>query len=261
MNIMKVIRVQCFQNLSNYRKPTSFLIKETYPLPPYSTVLGMIHAACGFTEYHPMKLSIQGTNKGTVPDLYTRYSFAFDVRYEEGRHQICVPGVNTDYGVYKGIAYTELICENHMVFHILPREDDFDRVLQGLRFPQRYVSLGRYEDILDIEAVECVDLHIAMEDVSAANDMYIPLVNVRTREEENQFDLEQGNLGDVVFKVEVQLGEATIYMLNKEYEITKEGLRRWKKEGGKIQTYYVPKGQTLTHGLYDAEHKESVVLI
>ena len=66
---MKVIRVQCFQNLANYRKPTSFLIKETYPLPPYSTVLGMIHAACGFTEYHPMKLSIQGTNKGTLPDL------------------------------------------------------------------------------------------------------------------------------------------------------------------------------------------------
>ena len=43
----KAIRLQCFQNLVNYRKPSSFIIKETFPLPPYSTVLGMIHAACG----------------------------------------------------------------------------------------------------------------------------------------------------------------------------------------------------------------------
>ena len=47
MRIMeKAIRLQCFQNLANYRKPSSFIIKETFPLPPYSTVLGMIHAAC-----------------------------------------------------------------------------------------------------------------------------------------------------------------------------------------------------------------------
>ena len=64
----KAIRLQCFQNLVNYRKPSSFIIKETFPLPPYSTVLGMIHAACGYTEFHPMKLCIQGTNCGTVSE-------------------------------------------------------------------------------------------------------------------------------------------------------------------------------------------------
>ena len=66
---MRAIRIQCFQNLVNYRKPTSFLIKETYPLPPYSTVIGMVHAACGFEQYHPMQVSIQGTNRGTISDL------------------------------------------------------------------------------------------------------------------------------------------------------------------------------------------------
>lgn len=62
MLIMKAIRVECFQNLVNYRKPSSFIIKETFPLPPYSTVLGMIHAACGFTTFHPMELSIIRNN-------------------------------------------------------------------------------------------------------------------------------------------------------------------------------------------------------
>ena len=78
---MRAIRIQCFQNLANYRKPSSLIIKETYPLPPYSTVIGMVHRACDFKEYHPMNVSIQGTNKGTISDLYTRYSFSFGTIY------------------------------------------------------------------------------------------------------------------------------------------------------------------------------------
>ena len=46
---MRAIRIQCFQNLVNYRKPTSFLIKETYPLPPYSTVIGMVKSIVSVT--------------------------------------------------------------------------------------------------------------------------------------------------------------------------------------------------------------------
>ena len=76
----KAIRVQCFQNLVNYRKPSSFIIKETFPLPPYSTVLGMIHAACGYQEFHPMKLCIQG------------FIASHHAGANEGqRHIICIP--------------------------------------------------------------------------------------------------------------------------------------------------------------------------
>ena len=141
----KAIRLQCFQNLVNYRKPSSFIIKETFPLPPYSTVLGMIHAACGYTEFHPMKLCIQGTNSGTVSELYTRYSFSAGAKFEEGRHQICIED-DEKYGIFRGIANVELICENHMVIHIVPNEKDFDTVYRSLKNPPRYLSLGRYED-------------------------------------------------------------------------------------------------------------------
>lgn len=217
----KVIRLQCFQNLANYRKPSSFIIKETYPLPPYSTVLGMIHAACGFQEYHPMQLSIQGTNKGTISELYTRYSFSAGGKYEEGRHQICIEEGNERYGIFKGIANVELVCENHMVIHILPEPDDFDLVYQSLKHPKRYLSLGRYEDILDIERVDIVNISLE-EEVEFTMDMYVP---VDTDGIENRM--------------------ATIYTLTKEYEITKQGFRRWKKNGGRIKTYYLPSDTTL----------------
>ena len=166
----KAIRVECFQNLVNYRKPSSFIIKESFPLPPYSTVLGMIHTACGYTEFHPMKISIQGRNAGSISELYTRYSFSFDTKYESVRHQLCIQDKDKTYGAFKGIAHVELLCNNEMILHIVPSEDDFDRVYWSLNNPPVYLALGRHEDILDIRKVEIVELR-EEEEVTANYDI------------------------------------------------------------------------------------------
>lgn len=243
MLIMKAIRVECFQNLVNYRKPSSFIIKETFPLPPYSTALGMIHAACGFTTFHPMELSIQGNNKGTISELYTRYSFSSGVKYEEGRHQLCVHD-KEDYGIFKGIANVELICENHMIIHILPSEEDFDTVYQSLLNPPQYLSLGRYEDLLDIKKVEIV--HLSWEkQVSVKNNIYIP---VDYKKENGKYHFKAGDC------------KTTIYNLTKEYEVTKNGLRRWKRDGGRVKVYYFSAGSVLRQGYVDDSEEKSAVV-
>ncbi len=76
---MKAIRLKLYQNLVNYKKPISFQLKETYPLPPPSTVIGMVHNLCGFTEYHEMDVSIQGKYHAKVNDLYTRHEFSNNI--------------------------------------------------------------------------------------------------------------------------------------------------------------------------------------
>ena len=234
----RAIRLDCFQNLVNYRKPSSFIIKETYPLPPYSTVSGMIHAACGFKEYHKMKLSIQGDNKGTISDLYTRYSFSAGARYEEGRHQICVKD-GGNYGIFKGIANVELLCECKLIIHIVPEDEaDFEIIYQALKNPPTYLSLGRYEDIIDIRDVRIVSLK-EDEEVLTNHGMYIPV----------------SYMGEEHVK-------ATVYTLNKEYEITKQGLRRWKseKEGGRVKVYYCPSHKCLERAYVDDTDDEDVVI-
>lgn len=59
---MKIMRLKLFQETACYKKPFAFKVAETYPLPPYSTVIGMFHkilqAKSG--EYFPMNISIQG---------------------------------------------------------------------------------------------------------------------------------------------------------------------------------------------------------
>lgn len=239
----KAIRVQCFQNLANYRKPSSFIMKETFPLPPYSTVLGMIHAACGFKEFHPMKLSIQGENRGTISELYTRYSFSAGAKYEEGRHQICIHD-KEDYGIFKGIAHIELVCDNKMVLHIVPSEEDFDTVFQALKYPDKYLSLGRYEDLLDVQKVDIVNLMLEEVAISTMN-IYIPI----QKSEENSEMYDIGNR------------TGTIYNLTKEYEVTKQGLRRWKKDGGRVRAMYFPKGEVIQEVYVDDYPQDFSVVV
>ena len=241
--MMKAIRLHCFQNLANYKKPSSFIIKETYPLPPYSTVIGMIHAACGFKRYHGMKLSIQGTNQGTISELYTRYSFSPGRKYEENRHHgIYVNGSKKKYGITRGVANVELVCENEIVIHILPEEDeDMQIIYEALKNPPMYLSLGRYEDLIDIKSVDIVNIR-EDDEADTKHNIYIQVSYIMERGYENS--------------------NSTVYTLNKEYEITKQGLRRWKseKEGGRIKVFYYPSGIEIENILVDDSQSEDVVV-
>lgn len=214
LTMNKAIRIKCSQQLANYRKPTSFLIKESYPLPPYSTVIGMIHVACGFTEYHPMDISIQGKYHSAVSDMYTKY--AFGIPYEEARHQDWVKNNDKKDGINIGIGYIELLSDIELVIHIKPEnEADMEMIRQGVLFPQNYLSLGRHEDLLRIDEVEIVDLKQWDDDLPLEKyEAYIP------RQYLNEFDLE--DIG-------------TIYKLNKTFYIDGQGLRRWDK---KIEVSY-----------------------
>lgn len=207
----ELIRIKCRQSMVNYRKPASFIIKETYPLPPYSTVLGMVHNMCGFTSYHDMKLSIQGTCHGRISDMYTRYSFKSGANYESDRHNLPIPAKNGRvYGAFRGIAYTELLCNVELVIHIKPSAEDFDTVFRSLTHPPKYPSLGRYEDLLDIESVQVV-VGKLVEEVETPQDIYVPVPMLE--ETDNQEE------------------EGTIYHFGKEYTIdTKTRIRTWKEK-------------------------------
>lgn len=55
----QVLRLKFSQEYANFRREEMFESKMTYALVPPSTVIGMIHNACGYTEYVDMDVSIQ----------------------------------------------------------------------------------------------------------------------------------------------------------------------------------------------------------
>ena len=57
---MKVLRIKLRQNQASYTREETVNNRMTYPLPQYSTIIGALHSACGYTSYHEMKVSVQG---------------------------------------------------------------------------------------------------------------------------------------------------------------------------------------------------------
>ncbi len=152
---MRAIRVKLTQNTANYKIPTSFQLKESYPLPPPSTVMGLVHRLCEYKEYVPMKVSIQGKYFSKTNDLYTRYEFKPGMKFEEGRHQLKVSG----FGITRGTAYTELLVDVELLLHILPEDQDkTEEIADAFRQPPQYPSLGRHEDLAVIEDVKVVEV-------------------------------------------------------------------------------------------------------
>ena len=164
---MKAIRLKIFQNLVNYKLPTSFQLKETYPLPPYSTVIGMVHNACEYTEYVPMKVSVQGKYHSMVNEIFHVYSFAPE-RLDKDRLKNYVAIVEhlneKQTGIYKSPLHQNLLTDVELLIYIVPEEQELiEEICKKLTYPHEYLSLGRREDlvvfkelpeIIEIEEVE-----------------------------------------------------------------------------------------------------------
>lgn len=81
---MRVLRILLTQSSANYKREEVIDNKMTYPLPPISTIIGAIHKACGYKEYHPMDISIQGNFESMHMEPYTDYCFLNSVMDDRG---------------------------------------------------------------------------------------------------------------------------------------------------------------------------------
>lgn len=229
---MKIIRIKAKQNMVNYKRPMCYVSGETYPLPPYSTVIGMIHNACGYTSYHPMKISIQGDSKSVVSDLQTKYSGG-SVKFEARRHTDFAMQDDIKIGYIKGPGNVQLISEVDLIIHVLPDNiEEMDSIVESLKKPQKYLSMGRHEDILNIIDVSIVECEI--DNGYTAHDMYF------LEDEKNSFM------------------DGTIYKLKKIYHIDpKTNLRTFPET---IKVHYISK-DLFVQDIYFDEDKNVICLV
>ena len=226
---MKAIRLKIHQETANYRLPFDYDLRESLPLPPYSTVIGMIHNLCGYTNYHPMQLSIQGTYDSTTSNLQTRYEFGVI-----DKRALSIQIISQNNGekqvqrIIRGIMHVQLLNNVNLLIHVVPSNQDFATIYNALKKPKNYPSLGRYEDLASMQ-VDTTDLKEKQlnEDMSIQNGFYVPINKVN----------------------ELRL-QGVYYNLPKQYEhLTAKNysIREWIE---KVPTYYVSSltvnaGQTL----------------
>lgn len=81
---MRVLRIHLKQTSANYRREETIENKMTYPLPPFSTVIGALHQAAHLKEYHNMDISIQGDYRSLSREPYTDYCFLNSTQDDRG---------------------------------------------------------------------------------------------------------------------------------------------------------------------------------
>lgn len=236
---MKSIRLKLKQNLVNYKLPTSFQLKETYPLPPYSTIIGMIHNACNYLEYKPMQISVQGKYHSKVNNLKYFYSFTPE-KLEKDRMKnyiyISENDIGKKTGVYKSPLDEELLVDVELLIHIVPEDQSLvEEIYNAFKTPREYISLGRREDLVVIDEVKVVEIleeRVRGENLRINRDYkaYIPVQLI-----EKKRVLIEGEVDTIEYK-------GTMYNLTKDYALVNYGttkspkvFRKWNK----VKVHYV----------------------
>lgn len=244
---IKVIRILAYQNLVNYRKPMSISFRESYFLPPHSSVIGMIHTAMGFTEYQPMMVSVQGSFASSFTNMMTTYEFGN--LEEKDRHNIEVPCGDSFKGLNRKVSDVQLLTDMYLLLHIAVLKDDCkdedvqrdetgslgfqvdeeltEKIAEGLNNPIFYPSLGRWEDGLRIDEVSIVEIKKTSlkHNIPFYMDAYVPCTFNKAQKRKDQ-----------------RLSASKIN-LTKSYVINpKTGHRDWKERN---DCFYINRGSSL----------------
>lgn len=254
MIIMKAIKFKIYQDMVNYKYPTSFQLKETYPLPPYSTVIGMIHNLCKYTSYVPMKVSIQGKYNSRVNDLSKRYEFAAGMTFDPTRHQLEIKNVDDkSYGVTTGISTAELLTNVELLVHIIPEDESrIEEIKKALENPWEYPSLGRREDIVILKEIRVVEIkEVELEEKKKLPENYAIYIPIKS-------------LSDSIdFKSINQRSSGTIYKLTKNYILENYGTEKKPKyfrKWNKIEVIYSSKITALDEEYFYLDDEDNIVM-
>lgn len=222
---MKALRLEIFQETACYKKPFAFKALETYPLPPYSTVKGMLHSILKAEEYIPMKISIAGDYES----IFNSYN---TMRFYKKDSVTSMP-INTN-----------MLLNVSLIIHINASDDILEKLINGIENSDEYFSLGRREDLAYIKDYKIVELRkVSVEDndeeatefssgLVLKNNMYIPKMKINKREKLSGIN----------------------YRLNFKYDIVNKN-RNWQK----IDSLYVEKGSRIHKGTILIDEKENAV--
>lgn len=225
---MKVVKLKTFQQVAHFKDPMAPRGVDCYPLPPFSTVCGLIHNLCRWTSYHPLDFFISGRGTmNTETDRKWQGGYRFGTVNADAKRRWDVITDDKD-GSHTGwaapIEHHAMLADVNLTIYIKADDVDLDTIYKALSNPSCYPSLGEYGDLCDIQYVGIIDLTEYEEPQAGelAEPAYIPA---------NKFN--RDCLG-------------TVYSLNNRYTIVNKH-RRFEK----VRCFWADKGQKIDSRLFD----------
>ncbi len=161
---MKVIRLRIYQPQAHYRVPFTYQRRHTYPIPPYSTVIGFLGNALGIDdqskpEYQKLrgiKISLAGRFESKTTEYIWFRNLAKSAhvdrfRYVENRSV----GGHVEHIGGQAPVLIDVLNEVHLIIHLAHKDETFlNDIKSSLENPVRRLEvlhLGRAEDWIVIE--------------------------------------------------------------------------------------------------------------
>ncbi|MGB9813872.1 MAG: type I-B CRISPR-associated protein Cas5b [Thermovenabulum sp.] len=150
---LKVLKIKLYQPFANFRKPFSYGVVDSYPLPPPSTVKGWLHNILGAKngEYYKMAVSIAGKFDSTVYDIQKIIKFD-RVRKESNPSSILREYSST---VISSMIYVTNLIDVELCIHVNSKPEILESILNNIY--SSFWGLGRKEDLMRIDFVESIE--------------------------------------------------------------------------------------------------------
>lgn len=155
---MKYLKMKLFQETACYKKPFAFKVAETYPLPPYSTIIGMMHKILGAKsgEYFPMNISVQGKYES----IFSNYQ---NLRMFKGKDQVTSMPRNVH----------QLLNVN-LIIHVEAEDEIIDNIYQNVINGKETFTLGRNEDMVRVDEINIIEKPQISKGMINEYNAYIP---------------------------------------------------------------------------------------
>lgn len=228
---MKAVKLNAYMETARF--PVSLSCSpEILPLPPFSTVSGMVHSACGWHEYHNMNFFISGKgyiNKELKMQWQGGAKFKTITEEIKKRWSVIVEAENDNnyIGWVQSPKILYYLANLQLEIYIQTADDvNLEAVYTSLKFPRKFLSLGRYEDLLRVDNIEIIELQQKNEIGTLKNAAYVP----------------ESFVSDDLCSIS--------YNINKKYDYTEKGFR----EFNKVRCRYIDKGTKLFCNLFDNDN-------
>lgn len=141
---------------------------ETYPLPSFSTVAGMVHFLCRWDSWHDMKISVVGNGVMNKPEICMRWRGGTVAGSEteefKQRFPVRVKSGDSFVGWVNTPIYESVVSDLDLRLHVMPEnQKEVDVICRKILNPRTFPSLGRHEDLIRIDNVQVVDVLPAQE--------------------------------------------------------------------------------------------------
>ena len=158
----KILFIELFQPFAQYRNPFTFYYAQTYPLPPKSTIIGMLQNACndwygnryGMEKWWNLKVSVHGGFESVFWNYQNLIKGDVELKNDGKLWNQKLPLYGKSIKSQRTPVYQQELFNGHLYIYIKGEDDLIEKIKESLEHPPKVLSLGRSEDVVFIKEIK-----------------------------------------------------------------------------------------------------------